>query len=636
MNSFSHEGGPSSAAVRPVERVAMYARVSSERQADEATIEGQIAALRERIAADGFSLDEERCFLDDGYSGTTLARPALEKLRDAAYLGGFQRLYVYAPDRLARKYAYQVLLIDELRRHGLEVVFLNRAIGVSPEEDLFLQMQGMFAEYERAKILERCRRGKRHKAQRGDVSVLSAAPFGYRYVPRSAGGEPGRYEMIPEHAAVVRQMFEWVGRDRLSLGEVRRRLKAQGTLSPTGKPFWNPSTVWALLKNRAFCGSAAFGKTRVGERRPVLRPRRDAAKTPRRTKSLYPTDPSEWTPIPVPAVIDEALFAAVQQQLETNRRRVRESRRSGRYLLQGLVVCGCCHYAYYGKWSRHQYAYYRCLGSDRPRFGGQSVCQNHQVRGDLLDQAVWQDVCELLRQPQLLRDEYERRLQVADKTPQREPLTRQWQQAERAVSRLIDAYQDGVLKKTEFEPRLTRARERVTRLRADLERLDAVEVERNELRRALSCLDEFAAEVGAGLDQADWTARQDIIRTLVEKVSVEPDQIRIVYRLHIPPFANSHNGRERIRQFHSRRFSAFVLIPEQSPRGAERSTASLQLRSQPLARRSGRTSALPYPPSSAGARVLLYKIPWKGRTNHGGDHRDRVPRSQAPGSARKR
>ena len=172
-----------------VPRVALYARVSSEHQAQEQTIASQVLALRERIAADGLTLDEEFCFLDDGVSGATLARPALERLRDMAYAGGFQKLYVHSPDRLARRYAYQVLLVDELRRHSVEIVFLNRAIGVSPEEDLLLQMQGMFAEYERAKILERSRRGKRYAAQRGVVNVL-------------CGGGPGSTERIQAELAV--------------------------------------------------------------------------------------------------------------------------------------------------------------------------------------------------------------------------------------------------------------------------------------------------------------------------------------------------------------------------------------------------------------------------------------------------
>ena len=159
-------------------RAAFYARVSSEQQAAAHTIESQLAALSERAKVDGSPVPEERQFVDDGYSGATLVRPALDRLRDLVALGGIDRIFVHSPDRLARNYAYQVLLIDEWRRAGIEVVFLNRSLGQSPEDDLLLQMQGIIAENERAKFMERSRRGKRHAAQRGSVNVMSCAPFG--------------------------------------------------------------------------------------------------------------------------------------------------------------------------------------------------------------------------------------------------------------------------------------------------------------------------------------------------------------------------------------------------------------------------------------------------------------------------
>src|SRR5262245_3769437 len=146
---------------------AISARVSSERQAEAGTIESQVADLRARVAADGLEVPDERQFLDDGVSGTTLVRPALERLRDLAAVGGLDRLYVQAPDRLARRYAYQVLLVEELTGAGVEVVFLNRSLGTTPEEALLLQVQGIMAEYERATFLERARRGKRHAARSG-------------------------------------------------------------------------------------------------------------------------------------------------------------------------------------------------------------------------------------------------------------------------------------------------------------------------------------------------------------------------------------------------------------------------------------------------------------------------------------
>lgn len=187
---------------------AIYARVSSEQQAEEHTIASQVAALRARVAEDGLLLPVEREFLDDGYSGATLVRAALERVRDLIAAGGIDRLYVHSPDRLARRYVYQALLLDEFQASGVEVVFLNRALGQSPEDELLLQVQGMMAEYERAKILERSRRGKRHGAQTGVVSVLSGAPYGYRYIRKDEGGGRARFEIVLEEARVVRQVFE--------------------------------------------------------------------------------------------------------------------------------------------------------------------------------------------------------------------------------------------------------------------------------------------------------------------------------------------------------------------------------------------------------------------------------------------
>src|SRR5438034_3340635 len=242
-------------------QAAIYARVSSERQAETRTIASQLAALRARVAQDGLALPEEFQFIDDGYSGATLVRPALERVRDLAAAGGLDRLYVHSPDRLARRYAYQVLLLEEFQRAGVEVCFLNRAPGETAEDALLLQVQGMVAEYERAKILERSRRGKRHAAHAGQVSVLSTAPYGYRYLPPADREEPGRFEIVPEEARVVRQVFAWVGQERQTIGEVTRRLTQAGERTRTGKSVWDRTTVWGMLKNPAYSGQAAFGKT---------------------------------------------------------------------------------------------------------------------------------------------------------------------------------------------------------------------------------------------------------------------------------------------------------------------------------------------------------------------------------------
>src|SRR6478672_11063299 len=222
-------------------RVALYARVSGEQQEKEDTIASQLEAVTQRIATDGLECDPELHLVDDGVSGYILARPALERLRDQAAAGSIDRLYMLDPDRLLRKYAYQVLILEELNRCGVEVVFLRNPVGHGPEADLLLQVQGMIAEYERAKIMERCRRGKQHAARRGSVSVLSGAPYGYRYVDKHEGGGEARYQVLAEEARVVRKIFAWVGQDRCSIGEVCRRLRRDGVSTRTGKPAWDRS-----------------------------------------------------------------------------------------------------------------------------------------------------------------------------------------------------------------------------------------------------------------------------------------------------------------------------------------------------------------------------------------------------------
>src|SRR5215471_12806886 len=273
-------------------QVAIYARVSSEQPAEAHTIASQVAALRERVCADGLTVAEAMQFLDEGDSGATLVRPALERLRDVIGAGSVDRLYIHSPDRLARKYAYQVLLVDECRRAGVEVSFLNRALGHSPEDDLLLQVQGMIAEYERAKIIERHRRGKRHAAHGGAVHVLRGAPFGYRYVTTYEGGGQARYEIVLDEARVVRQIFAWVGGDRLTIGEVCRRLTQAGEKTRTGKTVWDRSVVWGILKNPAYQGAAAFGKTRLEPLRAGPSP---SVMSPRRTGSRSRC-PHSWRP----------------------------------------------------------------------------------------------------------------------------------------------------------------------------------------------------------------------------------------------------------------------------------------------------------------------------------------------------
>ena len=513
-------------------QVALYARVSSEQQVEAKTIESQVADLRERITVDGFALTSVLEFIDDGYSGSTLVRPALERLRDVAAAGGIDRLYVHCPDRFARNYAYQVLLVEELTQAGVDVIFLNRPLGQTPEDQLLLQVQGVIAEYERAKFLERSRRGKRHAAQEGRVGILCHAPYGYRYVTKQEGGGEARFDLLFEEARVVQQVFMWVGQERCTLNEVCRRLHQAGVRTRTGKEYWDHKTIWDMLKNPAYKGEAAFGKTRWTPVGPRLRAPRGRPAQSRRGFWGKDAPKEEWITIPVPAVVDAALFDAVQEQLEENRQRARIPEKGSRYLLQGLLVCAKCGYAYHGLTNDARNAYYRCSGSmSLPRYGGKRWCWNKELRLDQTDAAVWQEVCQVLEDPARLEQEYRQRLQPHQQRSEYEGLETQMGKLRRGIARLIDSYAEGLIDKQEFEPRVTRMRERMQHLEDQFFGLKEAAAVEDELRLILGRLETFAAKVKEGLHQADFQTRREIIRALVKRVEVDQQQIRVVFRI---------------------------------------------------------------------------------------------------------
>ncbi len=326
----------------------------------------------------------------------------------------------------------------------------------------------------------------------------------------------------------------------------RKRLNGKALRYPRAIPVWDRSVVWATLKNPAYKGTAAFGKTQSGPFKPQkLRPQRGRPQHPRRPVSRVDTASDGQILIDVPAIVDEALFAAVQAELAENRRRQRARPQRGRYLLQGRIVCKRCGYGCYGKPTsrasakgRIPYASYRCTGSDAYRFGGQRLCWNKQVRTDLLDAAVWEDVRSLLSEPERIRAEYDRRRQEPKPDGAREvdQVAKLIKQVKKSISRLIDAYEEGLLEKSEFEPRISTARERLSRLEEERKRTAAEESRESGLRLVIGQLEEFARRVSEGLREPDWETQREIIRALVKQVEVDEGEIRIVYRVSPSPF----------------------------------------------------------------------------------------------------
>lgn len=521
--------------------VALYARVSSSKQEKENTIMSQVDALKARILGDGFSLLEEDRFIDNGYTGSNLIRPGLEKLRDQVSAGKIDKIYIHSPDRLSRKYAYQMILTEEFEKSGTEIIFLNFQAENNPESHLLLQMQGMIAEYERAKIMERHRRGKIHTAKRGSVNALSVAAYGYRYIDKHTNGGEASLEVVEEEAEVVREIFNWVGKERLTLGKVSRRLQEAQIPTKTGKTYWDRGTICYMLKNPAYKGTAAFGRKKTGARLPCVRPRKDSSAQPRNNSSRYAVEKEKWIYIPVPAIIDGNLFEAAQEQLEENKKRARINSQGGTYLLQGLLVCKQCSRAYCGaksirrtKKKKSIYPYYRCTGTDAAHFGGTKICNSKQANANAIELVVWDEVKKLLKNPQRIFSEYQRRLQEAEQTPfdhTYASIDRQRIKLEKSISLLIDSYTQQYITKNEFEPRIKTMRQKLQAIQGQQQKLMEQKNLTKELELIVNNLEDFSSGVISKLDSLDWGGKQGMIRSVVKRIEIGASDINIVYRV---------------------------------------------------------------------------------------------------------
>jgi len=518
---------------------AIYARVSSEQQREAHTIASQTAGLIELAKTLDMEVPKAWIFEDDGYSGATLERPGLERVRDLAAEGQIQTVLVYSPDRLSRKYAYQILLIEELARQGVETRFLNAPQSATAEDQLLVQFQGMIAEYERAQILERSRRGKRHRARAGEISVLSGAPYGYRYI-RKSDEAPASYTVIETEARVVRDVYEQYTVAGASIGAITRGLNDQGVATRKPGARWERSMIWAMLRNPAYRGTACFGKTRVAPRQRVTRALRLRGGMTTRNSANHERPREEWIEIPVPVLIAEETFARAQELLHENRVRARR-RTIEPSVVQGLVSCRKCGYALSRTSTRSSARlihYYRCIGSDGWRHLGGPVCENRPVRQDLLDQIVWTEVMRLLEDPALIGQELDRRLAVAraaDPAKQREQtMQRELVRVGKGIERLLTAYQEELLSLEQLRERMPALRQREQTLRAELHALAEQTRDRAAYLRLAETLSAFLARLRLAADTLDILERQRIVRLVVKEVLVGDDTIVIRHSIPVP------------------------------------------------------------------------------------------------------
>ena len=515
-------------------RVAVYARVSTARQAQAQTIEQQLDRLRAAVTGRGWELDDQHVYRDDGYSGASLGRPGLDRLRDHAALADLDVVLVTAPDRLARNYVHQVLLLEELARHGCRVEFLDRPMSTDPHDQLLLQIRGAVAEYERTLIAERMRRGRLAKLRAGVLLPWTRPPFGYRLDPERPR-DPAAVRVEPSEAALVVQMFGSYLEPRVTLYQLAKRLTDLGVATPTGKPRWNAASVRGILRNPAYAGRAQTNRTRVTPARQRKSPLLPVGPG----ESHAPRPPEEWIEVPVPQIVSEETFAQVQAKLDTNQQTAARNTRH-EYLLRALVSCGACRLGCLARQNPAGYQYYLCRGhTDALRAARGQRCTARYIPAGRLDELVWADLCALLTDPAQAGRELGRARSGAwlpqELQARQQTVARALGQLQRQQQRLLDAYLAEVVTLPELERKRQDLDRRHATLAAQQRQLDAITQQRLELSAVADGIEAFCQTIRAGLATATFDQRRQLAELLIDRVIVTDDQIEIRYVLPISP-----------------------------------------------------------------------------------------------------
>ena len=501
---------------------AIYARVSTLQQEQEATIESQVAELEKHAGEKGYRLSKECYFLDQAVSGAKLARPALDRLRDLAAEGLFETVLCLSPDRLSRQYAHQWILIEELKRAGVKVVFVNQpSVEDNPQGQLLLGIQGLFSEYERAVITDRLRRGKLHRVRQGNL-VNPVPPYGYRYIPVSEANG-GHWVEHPREAEGVRYIFNAYAERGLKIGEIAEALNQTAEKMPARGARWRYSVVQAILKQPAYTGRTHYNRTQVCQ--DVIGQPKQHGRGPRRTAAHRPRPKEEWIPMNVPPLVAEELWLKAQERLEMNRKfSVRNAKRF--YLLRSLLVCDVCGRTLVARESKGNIAYY-CSSRGKNRSPDVSV-HSRSIRAAVIEPLVWQAVVRLLDNPVLLADAWQNEADAQPNTPQEQDrlqarlkaLERQWQ-------RLLDLFQDEKIEKTELLKRKQHLEQERQTIQTRLDQFQTLAHRRAAKETMLQDFSAFCQQIKQSLNNPTPQVQQEVIRLLIDHVVVGENEIVI-------------------------------------------------------------------------------------------------------------
>lgn len=477
-------------------KIATYTRVSSDKQREEKTIESQQKDLREIWQKAGDELYKD--YIDDGWSGETLARPALDQLRDDAKNGLFQRLYIHHPDRLGRDHIDQGIILRELKKQGIQVVFKD--VPLTEENKLQSDILALLAEYENKQRNERSRRGKLHWAKEGKI-INSTAPFGYGF---DGKGKKKKVVMNPKEAEIVRLIFS-LYLQLQSNYKVADELSRKGVLSRKGKKF-DVVKVHPILTDETYTGVWHFGKYEMVEPKKRKNKFFKHLKTSAKVKK-------DWVKIPIPAIIDKVTFQRVQELKEKNYKRFGEAKRL--YLLSGLLkhISGekLVGFTYYR--NNRQYSYYKC--------------NNFYLNIKRIDDIVWSLVKEALQNPEKLQEYMNHLKEGADNTillSLKEECIKKLDRIKNKKDELWKMWDGDVIPKDELSRKIGEYRQEEKRLEKDIKGIDLQLMQAQNKGFVLDTLEKVSKVLYIQLDMFTPEERKMFLNYLIKEITINDDR----------------------------------------------------------------------------------------------------------------
>jgi site-specific DNA recombinase len=496
--------------------VALYCRVSTEEQREGQTIDSQVAEL-ERFAHEKkwAVLD---IYKDEGWSGGLLARPALDELRDHARQGRFQTVLVNDVDRLARDVSLLGIIKRDLESSGTRVVFRKLPGEQGPTLNLMVNLLGSFAEFEKELIADRTRRGRRHKVEVRKQHVGALPPYGFKYIPKlSATGETGHLEILPDEAAIVRQIYNWVDQESLSGAKVVARLNEIGIRPKKGGKRWQTSSVRRILRSEVYAGIWYYNKhIHCEPSKPSPHKYRKSLRTSLRLRTR-----AEWIAVPLSdelKIVDRSVWVRVQQRIDRN---TSLSARNTKhfYLLRGMLRCGGCQAAYVGDPRRGTFGY-RCVNRCR-RYPG--------IKEDFLNDTVWNAVKSWLEKPEVIKSGINSVVQSNQRQFESgiEHDTRALEQIQAEETRIVQAYRLAVLTADQLRDELKGLQAR----RTLLNHREPKKAAKVGIEAVCRSLEDYRHQIAERLETLNKEQRREILQHLVVKIIFEGERVKIIGRV---------------------------------------------------------------------------------------------------------